>query len=253
MMRSVTRTLAVLRVLSKSNGLTVLQLSRELGISRTAIYRILEAMIAEGYVVQHAASDTYRLTIMIRQLSDGFRNEDWASEVASPAIEKLQREIVWPTDFFTYDDDAMVLRESSRRGSPMVIDRVTIGERLPVLLCAVGIAYLAACSKRDREAILARLSRSEKKENSLARDRQFIELILAETRKREYAMRPVPFMPHTGSIAVPIIANRRPLGAISFTYIASALKPQEAAAKHLKALRRAADAIELNMEKINSA
>jgi IclR family mhp operon transcriptional activator len=250
-MRGVSRTLGVIRALNEKNGATVLELSHALGISRPALYRILEGLISEGYVTRHVASDTYRLTIKVRGLSDGFRDEDWVTEIASPVLHELQHTIVWPTDFFTYADDSMVLRDTSRRGSPMVIDRVATGDRLPVLLSAVGIAYLAACSDIARETILARLARSPKPEDSLAQDRNFVELVIAKTRKRKYATRPLPFMPWTGSIAVPVMARKRPLGAIAFTYIASALTAEAAAAQHGQALRAAARRIELALRRTN--
>ena len=248
-MRGVTRTLAVLRALNEKNGSTVLELSHALGISRPALYRILVSLISEGYVTRHEASDTYRLGIKVRGLSEGFRDEDWVSEIASPVLHQLQREIIWRTDFFTYADDSMVLRDTSCRNSPMVIDHVAIGDKLPVLLSAVGVAYLTACSKSERETILTRLSRSPKRENALARDRGFVNMIVAETKRRNYATRPLPFMPWTGSIAVPIVVRKRALGAIAFSFIASALTPEDAAARHGDALRTAAARIEAGLER----
>jgi IclR family mhp operon transcriptional activator len=248
-MRGVIRTLAVLRALNERNGSTVLELSRRLSISRPALYRILETLVSEGYVSRHDASETYRLGIKVRGLSEGFRDEDWVSEIASPVLRQLQREIIWRTDFFTYADDSMVLRDTTARNSPMVIDHVAIGDRLPVLLSAVGVAYLTGCSRSERDTILARLCKSPKPENTLARDRNFIDMVIAETRKRNYATRPLPFMPWTGSIAVPIVVGTRALGAIAFSFIASALTPEDAAARHGDSLRAAARRIEAGLEK----
>lgn len=49
----------------------------------------------------------------MRQLSEGFRDEQWISALAAPLLGDLLREVVWPTDVSTLDVDAMVVRETT--------------------------------------------------------------------------------------------------------------------------------------------
>src|SRR5690606_40094845 len=80
------RGLQVLRALNEHNYTTVLQLSKATGLPRATIYRLLDTLIAAGYVAQGGTKDLYRLTIMVRALSDGFddeRSEEHTSELQS--------------------------------------------------------------------------------------------------------------------------------------------------------------------------
>ena len=73
--RSVVRALSVLRQLNIENGATIRDLHRSTGISRAALYRILRTLQAEGYIASDSDVEAYRLTPMVRQLSEGFNEE----------------------------------------------------------------------------------------------------------------------------------------------------------------------------------
>ena len=63
--------------MNERGGCSVLQISAATGISRPALYRIIETLELEGYVVREANSPTYRLTSRVFELSaeDGARRE----------------------------------------------------------------------------------------------------------------------------------------------------------------------------------
>jgi hypothetical protein len=129
-MRGVKRTLAVLRALNQHNGERVSDLARLTEIPRPSLYRVLETLCALGYV-RRTDEDRYELMLLVRTLSDGFSDEPWVRGVAQPVMEDLQREIVWPTDLATFYGNAMYLRATTRRLSPLTIDTATAGLRLP--------------------------------------------------------------------------------------------------------------------------
>lgn len=112
-LRGVTRTLAVIRALNDRNGARVADLARMTGIPRPSLYRILETLVALGYLSRREEEERYDLTIMVRMLSDGFNDEPWVRGIAHPVMEALQREIVWPTDIATFSGNAMYLRETT--------------------------------------------------------------------------------------------------------------------------------------------
>uniref|UniRef100_UPI0021C69F69 helix-turn-helix domain-containing protein n=1 Tax=Escherichia coli TaxID=562 RepID=UPI0021C69F69 len=68
------------------------------GLHRTTVRRLLETLQEEGYVRRSPSDDSFRLTIKVRQLSEGFRDEQWISALAAPLLGDLLREVVWPTD-----------------------------------------------------------------------------------------------------------------------------------------------------------
>lgn len=252
-MRGAERTLRVLAALNGQNGATVSQLAAATGISRPALYRVLETLCAEGYVIRRLEQDRYDLTPLVRSLSDGFKDEDWVRSVATPVITGLQEQVVWPTDLSTFHGNAMYLRETTRRRSPMTIDRVTVGLRLPLLRSACGRAYLAWCPGREQELILQNLRASGHPDDARAHDRDWVRSLIATTRRRGYGERQDELVERTGAIAIPIRQGERVTACLSITFIASALTPLQAARRHLEQLRAAAAAIEAGLAKMKDA
>lgn len=251
-MRGVARTLAVLTALNRNNGATVSQLAQATGISRPALYRVLEALSVHGYVSRRIDRDAYELTPLVRSLSDGYKEEDWLRNVATPVIKELQAQVVWPTDLSTFHGNAMHLRETTRRNSPMTIDTVTVGLRLPMLLSAAGKAYLAWCPPQEQRLILRNLQATGDPADARAHDERWTSSLITTTRRRGYGERQGEYVERTGAIAIPIRHGGRVLACLSITFIASALTPQQAARRHLDQLRAAAADIQgaLVLEKV---
>jgi len=243
-LRGVIRTIGVLRALNEHNGARVSDLSRRTKIPRPSLYRIVETLRALGYVRRRSDGERYELTIQVRSLSDGFNDEAWVCEIALPVMEALQRDIVWPTDIATFFDDAMYLRETTRRQSPLTIDTATVGLRLPMLRSATGRAYLAFCGDAEREAILENLRRSPAAEDARARDSRYVRNRLSMTRRNGYGEQHREIFAKTGAIAVPIMRRGRVMGCLNISFIASALTARDAAARYLTSLRTAARTIE---------
>jgi IclR family transcriptional regulator, mhp operon transcriptional activator len=229
--------------MNEHNGSRVAELYRATGIPRPSLYRVLETLCACGYV-RKRENDRYELTARIRALSSGFKDEDWIREIALPVLQQLQQEIVWPTDIVVFDDDEVVLAETTRRNSPLTIDKFRPGARLPLLRSATGRAYLAFCPEAERRAILERLTATRTPENAGARDRRYISGLIARTRSNGYGEQHGEIDPKVAGIAVPVISGGRVAACVNITFIASALTCAEAAGRYLESLKRAARRIE---------
>lgn len=245
--RGTLRTLAVLRALNEKNASSVSDLSQATSISRQSLYRILDTLCGAGYVRRRPDDDRYQLTPLIHRLSEGFEDDDWIRNTGVPFLRELQREIVWPTDIAVFMGDAMYLRATTWRDSPLAIDRRPLGLRVPVLQAASGRAYLAYCPDAEREEVVRFLRNSSAAENALARDRRALNRLLSQTRLNGYGQRFKEFMPETGSIAVPIKPADRVIGCLNITFIASALSPKQAASRYLEAISRTARQIEASV------
>lgn len=231
-MRSVTRALTVIRQLNINNGSTIRELHRSTRISRTALYRILRTLCSAGYVTSDSEIETYRLTPAVRELSGGFNEDSWISEVAGPLLDDLQKEVIWPTDLCAFFDDTMIMRRTTRRLSPWTIDRVLVGLRIPVLITACGRAYLANQPQTVADGVLDRLSQSVRPDDALAREPKAARQMLSTVRQQGYALREKGFMPETGSIAVPVLVDGIARCSIAITYISSAKRPKDVVAAY---------------------
>ena len=149
----------------------------------------------------------------------------------------------------------MERRETSRALSPLITHSVChtpreIGTKVNWLLTGVGRAYLAFCPTTERERILAKLRRSDKPEDLLARNPARLEKIFAETRQRGFGVRDPGFVggPYgtppiddgLAGIAIPLQNGRRVYGSINILWIKTAFTIDQFAARHLEDLRAAA-------------
>src|SRR5580698_3033703 len=127
--RALMRGLDALTVLNLRDGATVSEVAQEIRLPRTTVYRILETLCNAGFVIRDAADDRYRLTILVRALSDGFGDEAWVTQVAKPLMDELCREIVWPVSIGSLSGTTMLVRETTDHASPLTIERNYAGMR----------------------------------------------------------------------------------------------------------------------------
>jgi IclR family mhp operon transcriptional activator len=246
--KGVTRTLDILRALNQANGSSVSALHAITRVSRPALYRTLREFESAGYVTRDDKG-RFHLTHLVRTLSDGFRHEDLIAEVAAPALAELQRRVLWPTDLAIYANHAMVLRETTRRHSPLVIDSAHVGLRLPMLASAAGLAYIAFCEDAERDAIVEALRRSERPGDEVAKDERRVRNLVRQTRAAGYASRymgPIPGLSSTatGTIALPLRNDGRVCASIAITFFSKVLTIAEAARRYLGELEQACADIE---------
>ncbi|WP_256591033.1 MULTISPECIES: hypothetical protein [unclassified Pseudomonas] len=66
----------------------------------------------------------------VRELSKGFRNEQWISSIAAPLLSEMLQEVVWPTDLCTLGGNAMAISETIHRFGRVSFHRSMVGLRL---------------------------------------------------------------------------------------------------------------------------
>ncbi|WXL25468.1 DNA-binding transcriptional regulator [Ectopseudomonas mendocina] len=246
--RGLIRGLAVLHAMSRASGsASINQLSQETGLHRTTVRRLLETLHQEGYIKRHSSEDSlYQLTLKVRELSEGFRDEQWISSLASPVLGSLLQKVHWPTDLCTLDVDAMLVRETTHKFSRLSFNQAMIGRRLPMLYTSVGRAYLSFCPDEEREAILDLLRAREDEEGALARDETYIRRLIEHTRKTGYGENYAHWQSEKriAAIALPVFNGEKVAACLSLVYVAKAMTIQDAAKRYLPMLKDAVGQIE---------
>ncbi|NQV79375.1 MAG: helix-turn-helix domain-containing protein [Alphaproteobacteria bacterium] len=238
--RSLVRGLDILQALNRRNGATVTEVAQETSLSRGTVYRMLETLREAGYVFRDSADARYRLTIMVRGLSDGFSDESWVSEIAKPRIEALCKKVVWPIAIATIHGTTMLIRETTDKNSPLALRRISGGFRFPILASSAGQAYLAFCPDEQRETMLDVLSRSNTHPSDMmARNPRLMRKILGEVREKGFATTTRPHL-NDSAVAVPVLPHGRVVAAISLRYIDSAMSVSTAVGKYLDELKETA-------------
>jgi len=242
--RALLRGLEVLHVLNSHNGATVSEVAGEIDLPRTTTYRILETLCVAGYAYRAVSDDRYRLTIMVRGLSDGFDDEAWITLIARQYMYELCQEIVWPCAIATISGSTMLVRQTTDHRSPLAVEKRGPGFRVAILGSAAGICYLSFCPKEQRDTLLDVLAKSKEPENQPARNRKKVYETLLETRKRGFAIwhRKRRVADET-SLSIPIMVEDRLLAALTIRFASTAMPEGEAIAKFLPKLRKTAQDI----------
>jgi IclR family transcriptional regulator, mhp operon transcriptional activator len=149
--RSFARGLAVLSVLNRHGSATALTLARETGVPRATVYRLLQTLFDDGYVGRGTADDRFHLRLKVRGLSEGFEDEQWITAIAGPALAELTRRTAWPCDVSRLEGLKMVIHETTHPIAPLSIDRNMVGQELPILGSASGLAYISFAPKEERD------------------------------------------------------------------------------------------------------
>jgi IclR family mhp operon transcriptional activator len=236
--RALIRGLDALTVLNLRNGATVSEVAQEIRLPRTTTYRILETLSHAGFVYRDATDDRYRLTIMVRGLSDGYDDEAWVTQIARPYIHELGKEIVWPVAIASLSGTSMMVRESTDHRSPLAVERYSAGFRVPLLTSSSGRVYLAFSSPTQRESLLEILARSNREEDSLAKNRTELMKILNDARMQGYASAVrARRVSDEISMAVPIMVEDRVLAAVTIRFSGTAVPLKLAVERFLPKLR----------------
>ncbi|AOZ02611.1 transcriptional regulator [Cupriavidus sp. USMAHM13] len=248
--RGLSRGLAVLRALNRmeSGRATAQQLSEAAGLHRTTVRRLLETLIEEGLVWRSESDDSYRLTLQVRALSEGFTDDEWISTLAAPLMGELLQRVVWPSDLATPDGDAMIIRETTHRFSPLSFHRAMVGRRLPILLTSAGRAYFAFCSDAERDSVLKvlRAGGGGPEQAALAHDEAFLRRLVQRVRDDGFATNRSDWTEQRkiGALAVPVRHGERVLGSLNVVYLAAALGAKEAVERFAAPLQEVAARIE---------
>lgn len=246
--RSLSRGLAILEALNTApNGSALItELSQKTSIHRTTVKRLLETLISEGYVRRSLSDNSYKLNHRVRQLSEGFTDDEWISELATPAIGKLLQQAFWPSDLCTLDGSAMVIRETTHRFSSLSFHRSMIRRRLPLLTTAAGRAYFCFCSSSERQQLLSFIKADATAQAQLANSPYFIQQLIDKTRTQGYASNEGDWDQESNiaAIALPVFYQEKILSTINIVFLKKILTPKEAAEKYLDLLKQTINDIE---------
>jgi len=239
--RALSRGLKILAFLNAHSNVTVAEIASSTHVARTTVYRILETLIAEDLVRHDEARSTYSVRIGVRSLSQGFDDEAWLTDVARPHMLELTRQIKWPVSIATPSGAFMLVRDTTDYASPLAIQKVKPGYRVPLLGSAAGQVYLAFVSPRLRQTLVSVTLRSD--DPNWMPSAQVM-AGLGQIRRQGYSVfhRPMRVTDRT-TIAVPVIMHDRPLGALVVRFARSAVGLDEAIRKILRPLQAAADKI----------
>jgi IclR family mhp operon transcriptional activator len=247
--QSVQRALALLGELNRQRVTSVGELHQRTGLPKPTIVRLLETLMAEGFVVNDSRVGGYQVTSKVAALSSGFHGAPLVIEAARPWAIDLTRRLKWPLAVAVLQEHAMIVRFSTIPDSPVSPFHATINMRLSLVSRALGRAYLAYCPQEERRLLVRMLSASahaEDRPDNLARA---VQQLVRATRSRGFAERDPNVEPrNSGTIAVPVMAGNLVLATLGLTYFRSAVRRSAVNDVLAPALQEARSHIERSVE-----
>jgi IclR family mhp operon transcriptional activator len=244
--QAATRVLEVIKALNREPVTSLEALHRRCELPKSTLVRLLETLIAAGYVTRVSRRDGYALTEAVLRLSAGVRHRDVIVDIARPLLEGFTREHKWQISMATYEAESMLVRFTTRHMSPFSREETFLNRRVPLLRSAIGLAYFAHCSADEQLFILKFLAQSDPDQIDDIGGLEALSRLSENIRADGFAtiFRPPP--DPTRSFAVPILqpgAADGPLGSIVMFYYRSVMSQQEATDKYLGLVRGLADQI----------
>ena len=259
--RALNRGLDVLRIIQESKAASLSDLHLATQLPKATLLRILKTLIGRELIWQRIADGAYVPSYTFSKRARVFDEESHLAEVAAPILTDLCKRVRWPSILLGPRLDHMVLIESNRPISDFdyIINPTPLGSfQVNMLRSASGRCYLAFCSPKERAAILARLQKSMRPGDALARNTTKLNKVLADVRSRGYGTREPDFGGHydlprskaddgRNSIAVPIHAGDEVVGCINLTWIAKVATVAAITDRFLPELDEAARTISARM------
>ena len=252
--RALERGLQVLSEIDRRNGANLHELHLALGLPKATLLRMVVTLGKHGQIWQRLADGAF-LPSARRGGTSPILSSQEIAEVASPHLARLSQQVAWPSAVAVPRADHLEIVESN--SSLLRLDAINlgpIGVRLSFLHTATGRAYLALCHPEERDAIIRRLRPAQEDGTG----EQLLTTILGGIRERGYALRE-PFHPWPDrnwqavrqdgrrSMAVPVMAGQLPVASINITWLQRRTDTNTVVQRHLGALRRAADAISIDL------
>lgn len=152
------RGLTVLRRVAMADApISNRELAELTGIPKPSVSRITATLVGAGFLLRLPDSERFVLTAAVLELSNGFlRNFDIRAR-ARPFLAELAERTSLSVHLAARDRLDMVVIETIRPRSAILVSRLEIGSRMDLTRTAVGRAYLAALAEPEREALMAGL------------------------------------------------------------------------------------------------
>lgn len=214
-----TRTLRVLRYLAtQADPVPVEAVARACALPRSTAYHLLNAMIAEGFVVHLPEEHRYGLGVAAFEVGSGYTRQEPLARLARRPLARLVDETGHSAHLAVLHgrDVLYVVEERAPGRPPLVTD---VGVRLPAHLTASGRAVLAAIPVRqvlaiypDRSAFVDRTGIGPTSLSALRSE-------LADTRARGHAVENGEVTPGLASVAAAVLDhNDFPVAGVAVTF-----------------------------------
>jgi DNA-binding IclR family transcriptional regulator len=230
--------LVVLQLLARhATPLPAMSIAREADIPRSSLYRVLDALVEQGFVTHLRDQHRYGLGLASFELGSAYTRQQPLRWIARGSLQRLVAATNEHAHFaLLHGRDVLYVIEERAPGRPPLVTEV--GVRLPANLTASGLAILAAMPARQVAAIFPSRSAFTRRDGGGPSSPAELRAALARARTLRYAEENGWITPGFASVASAVVDHRdHPVGAVAITFQASQHDPaqRQALAEHARA------------------
>ncbi len=223
---SVKRAFQILDLVARrDNSLTISDLSRELGISKSTVHGIAQALEGIGAVVRNEDTKCYTLGMTLLQLAHTAYARIDLKDVARPVLEDLMKSTRQTVFLGLRSGDRVSIIDTVESTEDLKIT-AHIGARIPLLVGATGKVFMASLPERDVKQLIRTVGLRQNTEKSIIDPDQYLEEI-RKVRKDGYALDHGEYLQGVKAVAAPIHAPGRPMCAIWVVGFSRSMKTEE--------------------------
>ncbi len=232
--RSVSRSIAVLKAINRFGSLSMMEIARNTDLAYPTASRIIQTLLQEGLIEIEPTRKHYRATALVQTLSLGYRDQGHLLEVARPHMIELTKKFSWPITLATRVGHMMMVRDSTHGMTSLTFSNYQPGFTLPILECASGHAYLAYAPQGEFESVVQGLELINGKSTTLSlfQSGKLVKRIrengYSTNERTRYSASPGK----TSSLGAPLFEHDHLVGALTLTLFSSAMPIAEAAKRY---------------------
>ena len=214
-----TRTLRVLRFLaSQPDPVALDRIARACDLPRSTAYHLINAMIAEGFVVHLEDERRFGLGVAAFEVGSGFARQEPLQRIARRPLAALVDTTGYGGHLAVLHgrDVLYVLEERAPGRPPLVTD---VGVRLPAHLTASGRAILMALPSSQVRALYPDKAAFVERLGTGPKTLTMLRTVLSEARQRGFAIEDGEISDGLASVAAPVLDhNGHPVAAVAVTF-----------------------------------
>lgn len=214
-----TRALRVLRFLaSQPDPVALDRIVRACELPRSTAYHLLNAMIAEGFVVHLVDEHRYGLGVAAFEVGSGYSRQEPLQRIARRSLAALVDRTARSAHLAVlHGRDVLYVVEERAPGQPPLV--TDVGVRLPAHLTASGRAVLAALPVAQVRALYPDQASFVDRHGRGPASLSALRVLLGETRRRGYATEDGEVSPGFASVAAPVLDhNAHPVAGVAVTF-----------------------------------
>ncbi len=243
---SVKRAFQILDLVARQdNSLTISDLSRELGISKSTVHGIAQALEGIGAVVRNGETKCYTLGMTLLQLAHTAYARLDLKDVARPVMEDLMRSTRQTVFLGIRAGDRVSIIDTVESTEDLKIT-AHIGARIPLMVGATGKVFMAALPEAEVKQMIRAVGLRQNTEKSITDSDQYLEEI-RRVRKDGYAIDHGEYLQGVKAVAAPMYVPGRQMCAIWVVGFSRSMKTEKMTAMAVET-KRAAEAISQKLD-----